>query len=226
MLAWSNVVTDIREQFPLHELMETASIAEDMRVKHPTYRRKEADGSGECAAVMTTDFLVSLADLRGLPHMMALSVKPSTEFAASRRRVTRLVEKAEIERRYWAARNVPFRFVTDEEMPDAYVQNIKLLLGAQSLDGLAITAEEVPEALAYLADQVRAAPTVSLASICSAADKRLRFTAGLSLALVWHALGTRQWSVDLMQRLRPDMPIPASLRCARAAEPTHNRLHA
>ena len=39
------------------------------------------------------------------------------------------------------------------------------------------------------------------------ADERLRFKHGVCLALVWHAIATRRWKVDLHVKLDPGAPL-------------------
>lgn len=214
LLEWSDLVLDVREQFPLHSLDETVAIAEDLGVKHPEQTvRSQRQGSAKRSRrlePMTTDFLVTLkrpADEPELPVEVALSTKRSSALRDTPRKVDRLLEKAEIERRYWARRGIPFRLVTDEELPQGLLHNIALLMGFRELDGHLVSAEEAPEFVAYLFDQFSLGPTTPMRVICAATDARLSLPRGAALQLVWHALATRQWEADLRERLDPRRPL-------------------
>lgn len=96
LLEWSPLVSDAREQFPLNR-DETLSIAKESGIKHPTI-----PGIGE-AAVMTTDFLVDIT-INGSTTEHARTIKPGQHLASKR-----ILEKFEIERRYWLRRKVDYR---------------------------------------------------------------------------------------------------------------------
>jgi hypothetical protein len=219
LLEWSDLVVDVREQYPLHDMSETQEIAATLGFAYPTQRRRIGGREGRRAEPMTTDFLVSLADVPGVPPRVALSVKTADALEkqpheldrsdCDRFEVDRLLEKAEMERRYWARRGVPFRMVSDHEMPAVLIHNLDLVLPARNLDGFPFQTDEVPGLLAYLYDQLAGAPTVPLAQVCAAADTHLRLSRGAALALVWHALGTKRWVVDMTERLDPDRPLRA-----------------
>lgn len=207
LLEWSPVVEDVREQFPLHDVEETIEIAAGLGVRHPLQSRRIKGRLERRLEPMTTDFLVSIADDRSLPPRVALSVKPAGSFDEPPERVDRLLEKAEIERRYWARRGVPYRIITEREMPDVLVRNLELVLPARDLDGYPFTLDEVPGLLAHLRDCVETAVSVPLGATCAAAERALGLKRGSGLALAWHAIATRQWHVDLHARLGADQPL-------------------
>lgn len=80
ILAWSEKVLDIREQFPLLPLSETEEIAAALGYKHP-----RAPG-GACDEVMTTDFLLTVrgSDSDPAPHLEARYVKYEKDMANKR----------------------------------------------------------------------------------------------------------------------------------------------
>ena len=121
VLDWSDAVTDIREQFPL-DRDETRRIAADMGVKHP------ADTQSRVDIVMTTDFVVNIRN--GDKTMeVARSVKPASELDKPR-----TLEKQEIERRYWHAKGVEWGLVTELDLPDQHIKNLRWLHEMQSLE--------------------------------------------------------------------------------------------
>ena len=88
---WNPSVTDIREQYPLR-LEDTRELAEQAGIRHP-----EAQGQIQ---IMSTDFLVD-TNKPDLPRM-AIQVKNSSDLSKPR-----TIEKLELERRYWATKEIP-----------------------------------------------------------------------------------------------------------------------
>lgn len=209
LLTWSERVADVREQYPLHELAETQAIAAELGYRHPVMTRKIQGRAVRREEPMTTDFLVTLADGADGPPFLALSVKPLDDLHASESKVDRIMEKAEIERRFWARRGVPFRMVTDRELPAAMVGNLELALHHRTLraEEHGLTDAELPHHLDYLYNELGAAPEVALNRVCAATDAQLRLRKGTCLTLVWHAIGSRRWAVDLHTRIDPDAPL-------------------
>jgi hypothetical protein len=217
LLEWSDATTDIREQFPLHPLEETQEIATELGYRHPTGTRKEKGTTVREEMTMTTDFRVTLADGYGAPEMM-VTVKPYEKLKKRRN-----LQKLEIERRFAARRGIPWVIVTERQMPTTLVDNLKLLHDYFSLDGFAVPQEDKPALLDKLCGMLLSAPAQPLSELCAAADTKLSLQPGSSLALTWHAIGTKTWRVDLATPLNPDFPLRglsnrAPLRVARGSD--------
>jgi len=206
LLDWSDEVIDHREQFPMHDLAETQEIAAILGYEHPTRRRKVKGQTIEEDMVMTLDFLVTLAHEVDGVRQVAVSVK-LVESLENPRDQRRTLEKEEIARRYWARRGIPFRFVTDRELPKVLIENLSLVFHYVKLDGFGMKEEEVPEHLDHLYERLVAAPGVAVNRICSLTDERLQLPRGASAALVWHAIATKQWTVDMTVRLDAERPL-------------------
>ncbi|WP_000202886.1 TnsA endonuclease N-terminal domain-containing protein, partial [Vibrio sp. RC586] len=95
---WNPSVTDIREQYPLR-LEDTIELAVQARIHHPEVRGQ--------IQVMSTDFLVD-TNKPELPRM-AIQVKTSSDLSNPR-----TIEKLELERRYWALKEVPWYLLTEK----------------------------------------------------------------------------------------------------------------
>ena len=121
LLDWSDAVTDIREQFPLDREL-TRRIATEMGVTHP------ADPHSRTDIVMTTDFLVDMRVGNEI-KLMLRSVKPSVELEDNR-----TLEKQEIERRYWELKGEDWGLITDTDLPEQRIKNLRWLHEMQSLE--------------------------------------------------------------------------------------------
>lgn len=115
ILEYSNKVIDIREQFPLLPLEETLLIAKEQGIKHPV------DPQTNEPIVMTTDFLVTI-NTNGKTRDVARTVKPSDNLINER-----IIEKFEIERRYWEKRDIDWGIVTENEINKTLAQNISFI---------------------------------------------------------------------------------------------------
>jgi len=118
LFEWQEDVTEIREQFPL-QINLTREIAEKHGIPHPAM-------SG-VPQYMSSDFLVDTS--RSDEPRFALQAKYSSELQKPR-----VIEKLELERRYWEHKGVPWRLITEKEIPSTVVANIKWLYPAQRDD--------------------------------------------------------------------------------------------
>lgn len=187
-------IGDIREQFPLgHE--ETIEIANQLGIKHPTDPRSKE------TCVVSTDFLLTLKDEFGFVER-AIAVKTSSDLASKR-----TLEKLEIERVYWSARNIDWFIVTEKELPRALVKNQRWLQpfidlpasGDISEDQIArIRCAMEPEI--FLADK-------PLVEITNATDDQLGLNPGMSLCVVRHLLASKVWPVNLSVEIHPQLPL-------------------
>ncbi|MHB1883241.1 MAG: TnsA endonuclease N-terminal domain-containing protein [Acidithiobacillus sp.] len=116
---WNPVVTDIREQYPLR-LDETLEIATQVGIRHPEVRGQ--------VQVMSTDFLVD-TNKQNLPRM-AIQVKTASDLSNPR-----IIEKLELERRYWESKGVPWYLLTEKQILKTVAKNITWLYPAQLILG-------------------------------------------------------------------------------------------
>jgi len=191
VLEWSPLVYDIREQYPLLPVAETLAIAEQCGFRHP------ADPKTKEFIVMTTDFVVTVATGNGKIDC-ARAIKPSNKLQS-----TRVLEKLEIERRYWQARNMDWGIVTEREIPQVLAQNIKLLHGHLQIgDRLPLTEKEICSIASVLTPQV-AEGNISLRRAASDCDRQLGFEPGTSLTVAYHLLALRRWRIDMNTPIEP-----------------------
>lgn len=195
VLEWSPIVQDIREQYPLFPLAETLAIAEECGFRHPV------DPKTKEPIVMTTDFVITIA--KELSEIdCARAIKPSVQLQSKR-----VLEKFEIERRYWQARQVDWGIVTEREIPRVLARNVKLLHGYLHIaDRLSLT----PERFCRTATLLRSKLLNGKASLRRAAaecDRQLGLDPGSSLTVVYHLLAQRQWRVDMNIPIEPGKKV-------------------
>jgi hypothetical protein len=196
MLDWADTVEDIREQFPLDRAI-TRRIAEEMGVRHP------ADVVTKVPLVMTTDMVVDMVtDWRLLTF--ARAVKPADQLDKPR-----VLEKLEIERRYWAERQVDWAIVTEKEIPKAVAANIAWVHGYGWLDDLA---EPHPgyyqQKAALIRRELPLRPaTMTLQRFCADMDARLQMEPGVTLFLVRHLIARKAIACDMSEPFDDSMPL-------------------
>lgn len=115
ILEYSHNVVDIREQFPLLPLEETLLIAKELGIKHPT------DPNTNDPAVMTTDFLITI-NKNGRCFDVARTIKYEEELEDKR-----VLDKFEIEKRYWEKRGLDWGIVTEREINKDLAYNISFV---------------------------------------------------------------------------------------------------
>lgn len=189
LLDWSDSVTDVREQFPLIEHDITQEIAKDMGVKHPT------DAASGFPYVLTTDFLISIYS-DGKTVEIARTVKPAKELES-----TRVIEKFEIERRYWIAKGVDWGIVTEHEMPRILADNINVIHSAYKLE--ATPEIDVPNLLLLgrmLKDRLRIG-NGSISGITTKLDGEMNLTSGTSLSVLKHLIARKEVLLDMSKKL-------------------------
>lgn len=216
----SSAVTDIREQFPLLPLDHTRRIASDLGFAHPRACPFMDERLGKVDIVMTTDLLIDVVDRPGLPANLAISVKKASDLEeTTATKLANLLKKAEIERRYWAERGVPFSLITEKDVPAPVRANVDLLHRYGSLDGVRLPAG-LDELSDHLLDLLLAAPTLPVSAHGEAFDRTMGLPRGTGTSLAWHALATGVWAADITRPLEAASPIHDLRRGTGAEEAT------
>lgn len=111
---FSKKVLDIRETYPLLDVMEVIDEKETLRFDK--FRDKET----EEPFVITTNFLLTVQESDGTEKYVARTVKNTSEL---KRKIT--WEKLEIERRYWLQRQIEWKIITEKQLPRQLAKNIE-----------------------------------------------------------------------------------------------------
>jgi hypothetical protein len=195
LLEWNEQVSDIREQFPLLPQDRTLAIAERLGVRHP-----QAPGAAK-PLVMTTDFLVTAGG-----RDFARSVKPARELEDPR-----VIEKLAIEQAYWEERNVDWKIVTEDELPQTLVENIKRLHPKFLACNLApLNQHDLRAIEEHLKQRVLESQT-PLRNLTTLCDEDLGLASGSALSCVWHFLATRHWRTDMATPIEPTKIVKISV---------------
>ncbi|HEX7955919.1 MAG TPA: TnsA endonuclease N-terminal domain-containing protein [Pyrinomonadaceae bacterium] len=192
VLEWSQAVTDIREQYPLLPLEETLDIARRLGVHHPT------DPITKEPVVMTTDFVLTVR--RGCSEVdQARTVKYEKDLLSKR-----VLEKLEIERRYWESHSVDWKIVTEKQIPVVLAKNVQWFHQYRVLEDFAtVSAAEAEQIISVLTLSVGACVASPLRSITLQTDDRLGLEPGTSLSLVRHLFACRRWRIDMRMPINP-----------------------
>ncbi|WJQ81934.1 TnsA endonuclease N-terminal domain-containing protein [Brevibacillus brevis] len=190
LLEWSDLVVDIREQFPLLDIEETVEIATELNVKHPI------DPQNKDLKVMTTDFLITFQD--GSEY--AVSFKPFKSITA------REIEKMEIERIYWARRGITWELVTDKDCPKIFAKNIDYVHSPYYLKDYHISDSTVVKAKRLMEPMIMKRQS-KLTEITDIVDDRLGLIPGSSLTIARHLIITKQWVINMDQIIDPNSPL-------------------
>jgi hypothetical protein len=211
---WSPMVIDIREQFPLLPLQETQSIAAECGVVHPFERRTKE----KQPVVLTSDFRITLV-VEGQSVDQVRTVKYAESLSNKR-----VLEKFEIERRYWERRGIDWGILTDRELPRNLARNIELLRGKQCLsDRVSLTAEQLYTLAKTLTHEIIHGGH-SLTEAASRCDVQFDLARGTGLTVAYYLLANRYWEIDMYARINPGRNITILHHDIERLEPTEGRV--
>lgn len=184
-LDFSREVMDLREQFPLLPLEATLEIARKQEVKHPRCPASKVE------IIMTSDFLVTVSR-NDTVHEVAFAVKPSKDLLHPRVR-----EKLGIEQQYWQEQGIEWRILTEDNLGNQFVRNLRWLHPFAELSSLyPYDGHVVKDVAVNLTRLVREQPGQRLADLCEQYDASL--TSGVrSLAVARYLLANQLWVTDL-----------------------------
>ena len=197
ILEWARGVVDVREQFPL-PVGATLEIAASLRIAHPRIPKSSDPWT------MTTDFLVTVME-NGREKLLARAIKPSSELTNSR-----VIEKLEIERAFWATQNVDWGVVTEREIDSVLVENVKYVHRCHRAEDVSVPPYAFAPAESLILEFI--SQNMSLAQADLAADDRLGFQKGDSLQLVRHFIANRRWHVDMTKPIDPSQRLVVTNR--------------
>jgi TnsA endonuclease N terminal/TnsA endonuclease C terminal len=185
ILEWSDVVIDIREQFPLLDLDLAQRISADIGVKYPI------DTTSKFPMILTTDFMVTVKQ-NGKTFDVALTVKPSSELKNKR-----VIEKFEIERNYYMAKGIEWGLVTEKHIPKSLAKNIEWVHGAYRLEENSQKKIQDLQAIADILKKRLRKSNLRINQVTHALDLELGLEEGISLYLFRHLVACKEIIIDM-----------------------------
>jgi len=183
LLDWDDTVTDIREQFPMN-VSQTIDIAIYSGIKHP------CDAKSGFPFVMTSDFMITTTQ-----GLIVRTIKMSQELENKR-----VLEKLEIERRYWKEKGIDWRLVTEREINVQKAKNVEWLHSSKKLQGIPYEAETIRSILETITMLYHETDD-SILNICRHVDSIYAVESGTGLSLFKHLASNKQLTFDMTERL-------------------------
>lgn len=183
---FSSNVIDIREQFKL-EQEDTLRIAHDLGIVHPKDPHTQVD------IVMTTDFVLTLED-NGNIITIARAVKPFVELADFR-----VLEKLEIERRYWEEQNVDWDIITEKQINRTLISNISKVRSCYHIERTDMFSHMSETSITRIKNELISLliGNVKIRDVCNSFDDKHGLEPGSSLGLAKHLIATKCISCDM-----------------------------
>ncbi|MBD2001046.1 TnsA endonuclease N-terminal domain-containing protein [Leptolyngbya sp. FACHB-541] len=185
ILEWSDVVIDIREQFPLLDLELAQRISADIGVKYPI------DTTSKFPKILTTDFMVTVKQ-DGKTFNIALTVKPSSELEKKR-----VIEKFEIERNYYMVKGIEWGLVTENHIPKSLAKNIEWVHGAYRLEENLQKKIQDLQAIADILKQRLKKLNLRINQVTNALDIELDLEKGTSLYLFRNLVARKEIVINM-----------------------------
>lgn len=196
--AYSNLVVDIREQYPLLPQEETLSIATELGVEHPRNPK-----TGEYI-IMTTDFYISLQQ-NGQLIDVARTIKSKKDLLDKR-----VIEKFEIERIYWERKAVSWAMVTEVEINKTTAENIMYFdsyYNIEMLDSfINIESAEVADLILEFVRRIIDS-TETIRIISALFDKDMSLPKGSGISIFKHLLSRKIIEIDITESINIDKRI-------------------
>lgn len=190
-LDFSDNVVDIREQFPLLPIEETMIIARELGIEHPNNPVTKEP------VVMTTDFLITLKEKNGEILEKARTVKYKKDLVDKR-----VLEKFEIERKYYLKKGIDWGIVTEEEIDKSISKSIADLYTYQNLEEIELFRDvdiEVLDDLRLYFIRQCASYEGTLKNLCSHFDKTIGMCSGSGISMFKHLLITKKISINIFE---------------------------
>ena len=178
LLDWLDNVLDIREQYPLLDLDTALKVASQAGIRYPT------DNVSGFPYVLTCDFMITTTN-----GLKARTIKVSTELNDKR-----VLEKLEIERRYWSTHGIDWKIVTENEISYVKAKNIEWIYSVQDFNGASMYKTELDAMLEAFEDS-----QCSVSKIVQRIETEYLLSRGTGLTLFKYLVLKKYIVVDLSE---------------------------
>ncbi|MBP1763248.1 MAG: TnsA endonuclease [Firmicutes bacterium] len=189
-LDWCKDVTDIREQFPL-DYQVTVRIARELNIVHPRNTRKGT------LHIMTTDFVVNYGT-----REVAYSCKYKKDLEKKRTQ-----QKMEIEKKYWEEKGVEFIIITEDDIPNTLVNNVRQIHKLKDLTGMISVPSEATRN--FLVDKYKMLLRENWTplELGNEIDRTMEFEVGTGMLLLRHFMATGKLKIDMAKVFNVEQPL-------------------
>jgi TnsA endonuclease C terminal/TnsA endonuclease N terminal len=186
LFEWFDKVKDIKEQFPLINPESVMKIAEEIGWKYPK------DSKSGVPYVLTTDFMLTVQK-DGESTSVARTVKTTAELEKKS-----VVERLEVERRYFLAEGIDWKVVTEKEIPKLLAENVEWIHPAYWLEETNEMSIEDLKSLAEILKSTLQNNVSTINKITTALDKEQNLEMGTSLSLFKHLVARKEVVMDML----------------------------
>lgn len=188
LFEWSDKVIDIRESYPLLDLMEVVDKKDDLRLDR--FVDKE---TGE-PYILTTNFLVTMQNEDGDIEYFARAIKNYSELNKKS-----TIEKFEIERRYWLAKGVNWKVVTNKEINRQFCKNIEWVRETLIQEGNGVSEiEKLSEELVFF---FRNSQQIRIKDLLKQFEDINELDIGVGLYLFRYLIGKKLIQIDMRNKI-------------------------
>lgn len=177
LLDWDLSVHDIREQYPV-DLNTGLEVAKRSGIKYPK--------QGDKYHLLTTDLLIDYDSIQN--KQKAIQVKYSSDLLDKR-----VVEKLELERRCFEAKNISWQLITELDIPHVAQKNVDWILGGLDLHIESDFNQQVQSAWSSISSY----SDTLVSKACSSHDEVNSLPVGTTLKLIRNAFGYRLLAFDI-----------------------------
>lgn len=187
LFEYQTSVIDIRETYPLLDVMDTINID---NLRFDKYRDKETNEP----YVITTNFLLTLKDEDGKEKFIARTVKNTSEL---KRKIS--WEKLEIERRYWNEKGIEWKVITEKQLPRQLAKNLEWVRetllegGGEELDKVALSANLLSELYNH--------ENIPVKNLLKMFDENEGLPNGTGLFLLRYLIAKKELRINLNQKI-------------------------
>jgi hypothetical protein len=179
-------VIDIRESYPLLDVMEVIDDKENLRFD------KFCDKETGEQLVICTNFLLTVKEPDGSEKLIARTVKNTSELSKN---IT--LDKLEIERRYWLKKSVDWKIITEKQLPKQVAKNIEWVRETLLEDGNVDKEQLSQILLTYLLHNT----DTPLKGVLKAFDKSEGVATGTGLYLFRYLIAKKDIRVDMEEKI-------------------------
>ncbi|MCG9766650.1 TnsA endonuclease N-terminal domain-containing protein [Vibrio alginolyticus] len=145
---------------------------------------------GHTSPAYTSDFLIDSTDQQSPQYVIQAKRSETLQDP-------RIIEKLEIERRYWLLKKVPWFLVTENDVSPTLVQNISCIYPAEQDE---IDDEVLLDRTAYYSDLFQQNPNKTVTDICKLTDRIYNQPDGSSIYEIRQLLSNRCFYFDMLSQ--------------------------